>query len=91
VYVGNLPWDTAPEDLREVFGQYGQVLNVHIPMNTVKGRIQGFAFIKFASEDSAKKALDLHGTELNSRPLKVSPAVETLAVGKNVGDIQKMV
>lgn len=28
VYVGNLPWATSTDDLRQLFGQFGQVVSV---------------------------------------------------------------
>lgn len=32
MYVGNIPWSTQVEDLRAVFGQYGEVEDAFIPM-----------------------------------------------------------
>lgn len=78
VYVGNLPFATTKEELVRLFTPFGEVLNVHMPPATTKGRIQGFGFIKLPDENAADRALMLNGTELGGRILKVAPAVVSM-------------
>ncbi|KAL5519269.1 hypothetical protein ACEPAH_952 [Sanghuangporus vaninii] len=58
VFVGGLeaygprPWDESR--LREIFGKYGQVHEVHI---VCPGKKAGFAFVTFSDEESAAKAI----------------------------------
>jgi len=76
LYVGNLSWKTTEAGLREALAVNGRtVTKVDIKTDTKTGRSRGFAFVDLASEEEAQAAVDeLHGTELNGRPLKVSTA-----------------
>jgi len=78
LYVGNLSWKTTEASLREALAVNGRtVTKVDIKTDTKTGRSRGFAFVDLASEEEAQAAVDeLHGTELNGRPLKVSTAKE---------------
>ncbi len=75
IYVGNLSFQATEEDVREVFGDYGTVSRVSLPMDRETGRKRGFAFVDLADdpeEDAAIAALD--GAEWMGRDLKVNKA-----------------
>ena len=50
MYVGNLPYDASDQELETLFGEYGQVKEVHVPTDRDTGRPRGFARIGFISE-----------------------------------------
>ena len=86
MYVGNLPYDTTDQDLQDLFGQHGQVTDVHVPMDRETGRPRGFAFVTMDSKDamvSAIKALD--GEDFNGRNLRVNEAEERRGGGGGGG------
>ncbi|GAB4227183.1 MAG: RNA-binding protein [Stanieria sp.] len=75
IYVGNLDYEIGPEDLTEVFAEYGSVKRVHFPTDRETGRKRGFAFVEMeteAEEDAAIAKLD--GAEWMDRELKVNKA-----------------
>ncbi|RMF24027.1 MAG: RNA-binding protein [Deltaproteobacteria bacterium] len=74
LYVGNIPYSTTEDDLRNLFGQHGAVESVNVVMDRETGRSRGFAFVEMdaASADAAMQALD--GTDLSGRTLRVSEA-----------------
>lgn len=75
MYVGNLPFDTNDNDLRTLFGDYGQVTDVHLPIDRESNRPRGFAFVTMDSKEameSAIKALD--GQDFNGRALRINEA-----------------
>ena len=75
MYVGNLPYDANEQDLRTLFGEHGQVTDVHVPTDRDTARPRGFAFVTMDSKDSmvnAIKALDGH--DFHGRNLKVNEA-----------------
>ena len=75
IYVGNMNYNTNDERLREVFGAYGEVVDVHIVMDRDTGRPRGFAFVEMANEDEADKAIaGLNGNDVDGRQLKVAEA-----------------
>jgi RNA recognition motif-containing protein len=76
LYIGNLSWTTTEEGLGQALGQNGRtVASVKIKTDTKTGRSRGFAFAELGSEEEAHAAIEeLHGTELDGRPLKVSTA-----------------
>jgi nucleolin len=50
-------------------------VDVHIPKDRESGRPRGFAFVRFASEDQAKEAVEkLHGREVGGRALRLDIA-----------------
>lgn len=77
VFVGNLSWNTREEDLLQVFGQFGEVLEAKVISDRETGRSRGFAFITFAEDQDANSAISsMDGTELDGRPLRVNEAQE---------------
>ncbi|MFM2430799.1 MAG: hypothetical protein RLZZ511_2012 [Cyanobacteriota bacterium] len=75
IYVGNLSFQATEEDVKEVFGDYGTVSRVSLPMDRETGRKRGFAFVDLSSdaeEDAAIEQLD--GAEWMGRDLKVNKA-----------------
>jgi len=75
IYVGNLSYETTADELRELFGQHGEVKEVYTPTDRETGRSRGFAFVEMPSDDEAKTAMEaLDGTELGGRTIKVNEA-----------------
>ena len=75
MYVGNLPFQSSEDDLRALFGEYGEVTEVFIPTDRESGRPRGFAFVTMDSKSAmvnAIKALD--GEDFQGRNLKVNEA-----------------
>ena len=57
IYVGKLDKDTVEEDLVNAFQQFGELESTRIVRNSTTNKSKGFAFIRFASVDQAKRAL----------------------------------
>jgi RNA recognition motif-containing protein len=75
LYVGNLPYSTTEEDLRELFSQAGTVNSVAIIMDRDTGRSKGFGFVEMASQTDAEKAIaDYNGYMMDNRALTVNIA-----------------
>lgn len=75
LYVGNLPFSTTEEDLRDMFGQHGAVLRASIVIDRETGRSRGFGFVEMESEDQANEAISaLNGAVVGNRPLTVNVA-----------------
>jgi len=75
IFVGNLPFRAEREDVIQLFGPFGEVLNCSLPLERDTGRKRGFAFIEMADEAIESKAIDgLQGTELMGRPLRINKA-----------------
>ena len=75
IYVGNLDYSIGEEDLKEVFGEYGNVKRVYIPTDRETGRARGFAFVEMESEADEDKAIEeLDGATWMERILKVNKA-----------------
>jgi len=75
LYVGNLPFSTTEEDLREMFAAHGEVTSAKVITDRETGRSRGFAFVEMASgAEEAMRALD--GNQFGGRPLRVNEAQE---------------
>lgn len=75
IYVGNLPFSSTEDELRDVFGQHGDVESVAVITDRDTGRPRGFAFVEMADADSAANAIKaLDGSELGGRNLRVNEA-----------------
>lgn len=73
LYVGNLAWSASTDELRNLFGQYGQVEDAFIPQDRESGRPRGFAFVTMAN--GADQAIQsLNETEFMGRNIRVNEA-----------------
>lgn len=57
VFVGGLDKDASEEDLRKVFSAVGEVTEVRLMMNPQTRKNKGFAFLRFATVEQAKRAV----------------------------------
>lgn len=85
LYVGNFPFSVDESQLREVFEQYGEIEDLAMIKDRDTGRPKGFAFITFASQAAAEKALEQDGKDMGGRPLRVNVAQERPARGGRGG------
>ena len=78
LYVGNLPFSTDEDAIRDLFGQNGRtVTEVKIVTDRDTGRPRGFGFVEMGSQADADAAIDeLSGYELGGRALVVNEARE---------------
>lgn len=77
LFVGSLSWDANENDLRQAFGEYGEVTDAFIVNDRDTGRSRGFGFVTMASRKDAMKAIEgLNDTEIQGRRIVVNVAVE---------------
>jgi RNA recognition motif-containing protein len=75
IYVGNLPWSTTEDELRDTFAAYGSVSSVAIIKDRNTGRSRGFGFVEMDSPEEAQAAINgLNGADMGGRDLKVNEA-----------------
>jgi len=75
IFVGNLSFNTAEEELRQAFEAYGQVDRVSIMTDRDTGRSRGFGFVEMASNEDGEKAIAaLNGSQLGGRTINVNEA-----------------
>jgi RNA recognition motif-containing protein len=75
LYVGNLPFETSEDDLRELFSQAGAIRAITIPMDRQTNRPRGFAFVEMETPDDAGKAIEMfNGQQMDGRTMNVSEA-----------------
>jgi RNA recognition motif-containing protein len=75
IYVGNLAFSVTQDDLNEVFGEYGKVKRVQVPVDRETGRPRGFAFVEMETDAQEEAAIaELDGAEWMGRDLRVNKA-----------------
>ncbi len=73
LYIGNLPYRTTADDLRELFSQVGEVVDVAVPIDRETGRPRGFAFVEMVDAATAQQAItQFDGYTLLGRQLRVN-------------------
>ncbi|MCU0835116.1 MAG: RNA-binding protein [Chromatiaceae bacterium] len=61
IYVGNLPYSVTDEDLRDAFGEFGELTGAEVVKDKFSGQSKGFGFVEMrdnADADAAIKALN---------------------------------
>jgi len=75
IFVGNLDFHVAEDDLRQLFVQFGQVDRVSLMTDRDTGRSRGFAFVEMTNNDEGEKAIaELNGSQFSGRTLNVNEA-----------------
>ena len=86
LYVGNLPYSAAEQDLQELFEKVGPVESVTVMRDMATGRARGFGFVEMATDEGAQKAItELHESQLGGRTLTVNEARPKEARGPGGG------
>ena len=66
IYVGNLPYSVTDDELRETFGQFGELASVEVIKDKFSGQSKGFGFVDMPNNAEAEQAIE----SLNTQPLK---------------------
>ena len=75
IYVGNIPYAMTEDELKNLFGQYGEVSGTRVVTDRETGRAKGFAFVDMPNDEQANAAIAaINGIEQNGRPLRVNEA-----------------
>ncbi|OEL19082.1 Heterogeneous nuclear ribonucleoprotein Q [Dichanthelium oligosanthes] len=84
VFVGGLDKDATENDLRKVFGEVGDITEVRLMMNPVTKKNKGFAFLRYATVEQARRAVsELKNPLVRGKQCGVAPSHDndTLFVG----------
>ncbi len=73
LYVGNLPFSTTADDLREAFSQFGTVTSAQVISDRETGRSRGFGFVEM-SEGAEQAIAAMNGAQFQGRTLTVNEA-----------------
>ena len=74
IYVGNLPFSTTEDELRQLFAAHGRVDKVAIVQDKEGTRSRGFGFVEMPDEEAAAAVSALDGHTIEGRDLKVHEA-----------------
>jgi RNA recognition motif-containing protein len=75
IYVSNLSFNVADEDLKDFFAEYGEITSAKIIMDRATGRSRGFGFVEMPNDEEAKKAIqELDGGVVEGRTISVTVA-----------------
>lgn len=82
VYVGNLSWDVAWQDLKDHMRQAGEVVHAEV-MTEHSGRSKGCGIVEYSTEEEAHEAIKtLTDTDLKGRMIVVREDRETSSQGR---------
>ena len=74
IYVGNLPYKSGEDEVRDLFSQYGEVISVKLITDRETGRPRGFGFVEMEDEGAINAIESLDGKEFEGRTLRVNEA-----------------
>ena len=77
LYVGNLPYNTTEDSLRNLFSGFGTVASVKVIFDRVSGNSKGFGFVEMNTDEEANAAIAAtNGREFEGRQLRVNEAMD---------------
>lgn len=75
IYVGNLPFSTTDDELRNAFSAHGDVSSAQVIQDRETGRSRGFGFVEMPNAGEADSAIEaMNGTDMGGRSLRVNEA-----------------
>jgi len=81
LYVGNLPFSTNEDEVRDLFSPYGEVQSVNLIVDRETGRLRGFGFVEMNEEGATSAMEALNGKAFGGRDLRVNEAQERRSSG----------
>lgn len=89
IFIGGLDKSAREEDIRKVFEEVGEVLEVRLMMNSKTGKNKGYAFLRFALASDAKRALakypkiEICGKQCGTAPVEGNDTIFLGNIDKN--------
>lgn len=75
IYVGNLPYSTGDNELKDLFSQVGSVISARVITDRETNRSRGFGFVEMGSSEEGQQAISrFHGYTMDGRNLTVNEA-----------------
>ena len=75
IYVSNSSYAVNDSDLRDLFGEYGEISSAKVIMDRESGRSRGFGFVEMPSDTEGQKAIDeLNQVEYDGKVINVNVA-----------------
>jgi nucleolin len=71
VFVGNLSFNVSEEELSNHFAECGNIVSVRLAVDRDTGRPKGFGHVEFDSTEATDKAMELAGSDLGGRQIRV--------------------
>ncbi|EEC42658.1 predicted protein, partial [Phaeodactylum tricornutum CCAP 1055/1] len=71
VFIGNLAWDVDEDTIKQSFADCGEISQVRFATDRETGDFKGFGHIEFVATESTDKAIEMAGTEILGRPVRV--------------------
>jgi RNA recognition motif-containing protein len=74
IYLGNLPFTVTEDEVRDLFGQHGEVASVILVTDRETGKPRGFGFVEMEPEAADRAIGALDGSDFGGRSLRVNEA-----------------
>lgn len=74
LFVYNVLWEATEAEIKQHFGQCGEVTKVYIPMDRDTKKPRGFVFVTMSEPDAERAIAELHDKPMQGRILVVKKA-----------------
>ena len=72
IFVDGIHEEAQEEDIRDAFGDFGKIKNLHLNLDRKSGYVKGYSFIEFRDREEASRAISSRdGFELLGRRISV--------------------
>jgi RNA recognition motif-containing protein len=83
LYVGNLSFNVTQAQIRELFSEVGEVVDVYITVDRWTATPKGFGFVEMATAEATQEVIQrFHGYLLLNRPLTIHEVAHEENAGK---------
>lgn len=89
IYIGNLPFQTTEDRVRQLLAPYGAVQSVAMITDRDTGRFRGFCFVEMDDAAANKAIAGLKGKKVGGRKIKVNEAHGSKKNRQNKGNQQQ--
>lgn len=86
IFIKGLPLQVGEAELKEVFGDFGQVKSLRIIVDRETGKSKGFGFVEMPSDEEAREAIrNMNGGDYYGNRILVTEAKEDGVQGNTRG------